>query len=106
MPANHFSVELDDRNVHPEAFVPVGIPVDVADLDIEPVTDQRQQLLEQDLAQVTALPAVDAELAHSGAPRNQRFRNRRRQLLQAVAAAQTVPPEQQAHRYATQYDRG
>jgi len=69
--AHDLALELQDGNPHVETRFPVLAAVDVADLDIEPAADERQQFLDEYVAEMAALPAVDIQKRLQGitAPR-------------------------------------
>lgn len=67
MPAHGLALIFDDRNVFPVLLMPVRIGVDIAYLELQPPLYQRQQFLDEDLAQVAALATVNLQFIHGGA---------------------------------------
>lgn len=64
VPANDVAIEFHDGDVQEVPFVPVGPRVDVPDHEFQPAVDERQQRVDQHVAQVAALAAVDVNDGH------------------------------------------
>ena len=63
--ADDLPVQCDNRDTDIVATEPVRAAVDVVDNDTRPALHELEELLDQDLAQVAALAAIDFEKRHS-----------------------------------------
>lgn len=64
MLANDRTLELDHRDVGPVLFVPFGARIDIPNLDLETPRDERPQFVDEHVAQVASLAAVDDDDSH------------------------------------------
>lgn len=96
MHAHDLTLEFDHRNVHEEAFVPFRPCVDIADLQRQFSPDHGLQFLDQNVAQMAALAAVDRDVAHLIARRCDPRRHDRSEGTQALVLLQSRSSGQHA----------
>jgi len=87
--ADHFAFIFDDRYPNIVFLGPVGLGVDIPILDIRLVTNQRQQLLEHHLAEVTTSSGVVVDDSHLVLHRRQSGNDHWRKISQALVTSQS-----------------
>ena len=96
MHAHHLALEFDNRDIHEETLVPFRPGVDVANLQRQFSLDQGQKFLDQYLAKMAILAAVNHESGHSITRYCDPGRHRRRERAQASGSLQAQSSGQNA----------
>ena len=96
MLADDDALVLDHGNIRPILLMPLLPGIDIPNFNREAPIEQRQQFLDQDLAQVAAVSAVNRDAIHSACV--QARRHQRRALLQATLSAQPETHDRGANR--------